>query len=173
MAVLPLFITTIADLQSRLRLTGTAQADSLRMMTETIEQVRVYLYDALGSARVAVILATAHSDAPTTNAELLRSKAELVESMWVRMILMRRMPMLFMDTSAQTQQVWNEDGLTRNMGAAGIEKELARLQNDISNLLDDLQGAVPSTSSIHVSTVGPLVIPPRPGASIGLVGSCC
>lgn len=166
MAIAPLFISDMEALKSKMRLTGAARTDSLAIIDTCVSEVRLGFFDALSAARVAVLVAIVPSDAPTTDDEIMRSKAELCEAEWVRMLLLRRLPNLFLDSSGQTKQVWNEERIERE-STASLEKEIARMQAQIADWIGDLTGETePTFGSIQCDTIGPLEEQPRPGASI-------
>lgn len=170
MAVAPLFNTSMATLKAKLRLTGAAQPDALAVIEDAVSQVRIGFYDFVGPDRINAILATPLNDAPTSTEQIIRSKAAVIETKWARMILLRVMPMLFMDASGDTGRVWNEEELTREAGAAN-EKELARLQEEIDRGLADLRGddgTPEQLGSLSARTFGPATTPLRPGEAFGL-----
>lgn len=165
MAVAPLFISSMAVLKSRLRLTAVNQSDADAIIDEAVREVRVELYQALGSSQIATILATASSENPTTDAQLARTKAEMVEGMWVRMLLLDRLPMLVLDAQNGDLQQWNEDGLTRSFSSRERENIRQHLQSRISELLAELQTGTDQPKARAMS-LGPETTQPRPGESL-------
>jgi len=166
-----LFISDVDTLKGQLRLSGANQSDALAQIDSAIAEVRLGFYDALGAARVAAIVALVGSSEPATADEILRSRAELCEGAWVRMLLLGRMPTLFVDSGAVVQQTWNEEGLGRSSSSTGSEKEISRLKSQIDDWLSDLAGETPDTSSINCSVIGPDILQPRPGSSINPINS--
>lgn len=165
-----LFVPSKAELQARLRLSGTRASDALVLLDEAIQTARVGFYDALGAERVEVLRAIPFTIAPQTAEQALRVKAAYTEVNWVRLLLLRRLPVLFMETAGNARQAWNEEGLARQQDALSLEKELERLWAEIQDALEDLKGTTPDNSNLNVATIGPLETPPRPGASLGLGG---
>lgn len=148
--IAPLFVTDMATLKSRLRLSGAAQPDALAVIDECVERVRVGFYDALGVTRITDIKATAYGANATTAAGILRTKAANTEIKWVKACLLRELPTLFMDSSGATQEAWNEEGLTRTRSSKSIETEIKALTQDILAALSDLSGDDDSTSIVQV-----------------------
>lgn len=167
MAVTPLFNADIPTLKAKLRLSGATAADTDAMLLDTVKLVRVNLYDKLSASRISTLLSYPVSDNPSSDHELLREKAAQAESLWVRMIMFRRIPVLFMDSSGTTQQQWNDEGLTRNMGNK-IAEELERMQLDLDLLIGDLLDDSNNSGSLNRVTVfepDPCTTP-RPGQSL-------
>lgn len=118
----PLFHPDRDTLKTALRLSGASKPASEALIDEAILGFRVWINRRLGAARVSQI---------TTE-----PAAELLEIKWVRLALRDTMPTLFMDDSAQTSQVWNEEGLSRE-GQISSEQR-ARLQEEIDDLAEGL-----------------------------------
>lgn len=167
MAIEPLFLASKDELKSRLRLSGAAQADALAQVDHAIEDVRMHIYDedrGLGAARVTEILTVSYVENATTSAAMVRTMARSLECAWVRLLLLRRMPMIFMDASAVTQEVWNEEPVTR-FGPSGVRQEIERLEQEIQDLLANL-GGDEDDAGIGVVVFEPEETPDRPGWSI-------
>ena len=132
----------MATLKARLRLTGTVSTDAQSIIDLALEEVRVGLFNdngGLGEATVVEILAVAFVENALTNAELRRTRANALEIKWVRMLLLRRMPTLFMDGSGVTLEMWNQEPLTRK-GTSAIEKEISALESEIQDEIAGLLG---------------------------------
>lgn len=162
MAVEPLFVEDMPALKAAMRLTGAVSPDALAMIDIAVQEVRFGFYKALEADRVAELLAITFAENPTSEDGLLRMLANTVEVAWVKMLLMRAMPVLFMDTSSSTQQIWNQEGLTRNMNTMA---EIKALMASVDQGLIDLGGAILPSRGRAV-TIGPDVTPPRPFDSI-------
>jgi len=158
----PLFIASSALLQQKLRLSG-VDGDALAIFEDCLEAVRIGLYDALPNGRVDQIKATAYAEGGTTADQLMRARANRAEVTWMRLLLLRRLPLLFLDASDKTREEWNQEGLTREAGKEA-DKEIARLEAELGDLLTDLLGdAQPDTSTINVYVGEPCRPVPRPG----------
>lgn len=169
MAISPIFVADLPTLKSRLRLSGVgASADAEKMIEGAVLTVRSNLQRALGTARLGVLASYAHSDAPANDNEYLRLLAEETEVKWVRMELMRALPMLFMDGSGNSQQVWNDEAPFRQAGSFSIGKEIDRLQAEILQNLDALRGDMPPGEEATIKTTDliPDSEPPAPGDSV-------
>jgi len=170
-AVAPLFIASMTILKTRLRLEGASAAGALAQIDQAVEDVTLGFYNKLGAARVATIKATTYTEAPTSNAEILRSLANSVEVKWVRYHLIRVLPNLFMDGSGTRQQTWNDEGVfsTTPNPRSELEKELARLLTEIEDGLLLLEGEVgvnDGEGTVSVTDIGPSDTPDLPGASV-------
>lgn len=159
----PLFNDSIGDLLAKLRLTG-IKNDGLVIVKEVILQVRMGFYDQIGESRIAQILLSLPTDNPTSLDSITRLKAGIAEVLWCRMLLLRRLPSLFMDASDKTQEIWDQEGLTRQAGASELDKELDRIQDELNDMLSDLAGdAEADDSSLLVYVSGVPDNQPRPG----------
>lgn len=168
MAIAPLFMLDRDALVAELRLTGSQNGDASAIIDGTIQEVRIGFYDCLGRTRVDQIVAFATADNPATDDELTRVRAEKTEVMWVRMFLLTRLPNFFLDSSGDTPQAFNEEGLTREPRPDLRGRELSRLNAEILKRLDALKGedGCVAENEIEISTLGPDVTPPRPFQSI-------
>jgi len=168
MPVAPLFVADMTTLKARLRLSGAAQSDALAQIDEAVEWVRVALYDeerGLGLTKVNEILAVAYVENATTSADLVRTQANNLEQIYVRLRLLKVLPMLFMDASGSTHDTWNEEPLTRK-GQRALEKEIEALQKEVEEAIADLLGDTDSTGKLSVVVFEPDTVQPRPGDSI-------
>lgn len=163
MAVTPLFIADTATLLAKLRLTGVkASSDCMRIVDDVILQVRLGFLDFLGQDRISAITGITYTDAPTDADGAMRLRANIAESSWVRLHLLRRLPLQFMDAGGKTRETWNDEGLTRD--AANMEAEIKRLELEVQDLLADLTGEQdPDEGTLNVSVIGPDRRPPVPG----------
>lgn len=162
----PLFVANLDTLKSRLRLSGTTGVDPNEQVATAVRQARVGFYDRLGESRVSQIVAITRGDPPTTADQITRERAELCETLWVKMLLIQALPVLFMEAAGVTQQAWNEEGLTRGLGSKELQKMVDNLQVQIDDYLSGLDSGEAETSSLHVSVIGPDTAQPLPGASI-------
>lgn len=164
MSVTPLFVSSVQSLKASLRLSGVTQDDTNKAITDTILEVRTLLYSRLGFFRIDQIQATVEVNAPTSQAQLDRSRASLLETTWCRLLLLRRLPVLFQDASAQSQMTWNEEGTTRRAGASDLEKEVQRLTEEIESLLAIL-GNQEGSGGVQGGVINPSIIPNLLGRS--------
>lgn len=164
----PLFVPSLDQLKAALRLTGTASHDALAIIDRAVRLARIGFYDRLGTSRVSELLNTAYEESPTSEAGILRLKAAEAEVSWVRMILLREMPVLLMPAQPQVQEIWNQEGLTRSADHFSLEREIGRLQTEIENALADLSAGMAKAKDSTVSggAMEPDTTPPRPFDSI-------
>lgn len=168
MPVAPLFVVDMATLRARLRLSGAAQSDALAQIDEAVEWVRVALYNeetGLGLTRVNELLAVAYVENATTSADLVRTQANNLEQVYVRLRLLKVLPMLFMDASGSTHDTWNEEPLTRK-GQRSLEKEIASLEDEVLEAIADLTGDDDSLGILSAVVFEPAETPPGIADSI-------
>lgn len=161
----PLFNTSLAALKAGLRLSGSTQPDTQAILDRALQEVRLGFYESLSEARISQILETPLSSAPTTLAQRDRSKAALIETLWVKFILLLELPTMFLDSSGQADQVWNEEGLIRESQTSKIQKMRDDLWLRITGLLDELRGK-DSDGGLRATTFSPDPPVLRPRGSI-------
>lgn len=169
MPVAPLFVASIEDLKARLRLTGATKSDFSAQLDLALEDVRLGFYDedgGLGTTRVGELLAISYVENATNATSLLRTRANNLEVTWVRLLLMRRLPTLFMDAGGETLDAWNEEPITRS-SRRGLESEIQRLENEVTDGLAYLGGAdEEDLGEVAVTVFEPEITPDLPRASI-------
>lgn len=141
MPVSPLFHTNMASLKSAVRLTGAGSDDALAIIDRIVQEVRYGFYNKLGDTRINEILGFSVEDNPTTSGPLTRLLAIQVETLWVKMRLFEELPTLFMDSSGDTEQIWNQEGLTREASARDVRENVSAMQDRLNQMLDDLEGS--------------------------------
>jgi len=129
----PLFVADEATLKTKLRLSAVPATalDTEAIFDEAILRARLRLYAFLGIARVNVLLATPFTEQPTTDPELMRARANVVEVKIVKCLLMEMLPHTFMDASGDVDHRWNEEAPTRENSQGELEAALLRCENDI------------------------------------------
>lgn len=166
MSVSPLFVTDIDTLKGRLRLSGSVSSDSVAIIEDAVQKVRIGFYRALGASRITTLLALGEDDNPVTDDGILRATASVTEVMWVRRLLLRTMPVLLLGSQSSDQTAWNQDGLVREAGHGSVEAEINRLKKEIDENLQILAGEEDDTGDVLASTIGPDETPPLPFDSI-------
>lgn len=165
MAVNPLFISNVAELKSRLRLSGVDDtADAQALIEDAIREVRLGLIDRLGLSLITTLQAITFTETPDTTDEVKRFRAEFAELLWIRAILNERLPQLFVDSSGVSKQVWNDDGLVRDVGTGSVRRQSRDLIRKVRDHLAYLTGD--DTGEISIIVAVPDITPQRPGASI-------
>lgn len=164
--LVPLFVSTIAEVQQRLRLTGTAEGtDAYAMIEEAVRTVRAGFYRKISVERIAEIAAFTSEMNPITENGVIRQLAEVTEVKWIRYELMRTMPVLFSDSVATVQDAWNAEGMLRGTKPDEREYEMRRLWADIEQAMSPLRGdeEIPketaANTSVYVSETNPPVAP--------------
>ena len=143
MATNPVFLADLETLKSQLRLSGVVEGSDAHSMVEAaLLQVRTGFYARLGATRVAALVALTPSESPTTNDGVLRSIAGLAEALWVRCILLDKLPVVFMDNSGGDQEFLNQEGAFRSITPERLDRERQRCQVQLEEWLALLAGDV-------------------------------
>lgn len=168
MAVEPLFMLDRDALLAELRLTAAVNNDAPAIIDGAIQEVRIGFYDCLSASRVDDIVAFVTADNPSTDDERTRVRAEKTEVLWMRKLLITRLPNFFLDSSGDVPQAFNEEGLTREPRPDILAREINRLNTEILKNLEALKGgeACAIENEVRASTLCPDETPPRPFASI-------
>lgn len=120
-----------------------------------LQDVRLGLYNHLGAARIDEILLTTYNENATTEAERTRLLANRVEAIWLRLKLLRVLPMLWMDDSSQRDAAWNEDAFSRER--RDDKRIVEALESELAEGLSLLAGGdlEEDQSGFRVETIGP------------------
>lgn len=168
MATTPLFSASVDVIRSKLRLSGVpTTGDAESIIDDAVLEVRSGFVRELGAARVTALQAIAFTENPSTSDEVLRATANQTEVKWVKLVLMRSLPMRFLDGNADETQAYFDEALFRHMSAEQIDAERVRLNNEIQTNLCLLQGTTDCAASggVQVLTLEPDT-QPLPGATI-------
>jgi hypothetical protein len=139
----PTFNPDVAAVKASLRLTGVPENTDAHMMLEAaLLQVRVGFYSRLGPTRMAVLVALPSVEAPTTTDQILRRIGDLCEALWVRLILLDKLPVLFMDNSGGDLEFLNQEGAWRSITPERLDRERQRMQVQIEEWLALLAGDI-------------------------------
>src|SRR6056297_3604562 len=114
MAVEPLYNEDLDTLLKRARIATADDDQTLALVHQTVTEVRLGFYSKLGKTRATDIAGYSLVDNPTSDEEILRAGAANTEALWLTWLLAQRLPHLFMDNSASTGDMWNEEQLTRD-----------------------------------------------------------
>lgn len=169
--VSPLFVLDAKSLWASLRLSNvdSIKDDAGVIMRDGVLWARVEFYRRLGKARVDTILTTTEISAPTTQAELDRTSAGLLEALLVRWKLMQDLPIVFKDASAADLHQYHQEALTRDLDRpSDVEAILSRLNTQIEEgfaYLDSDADTNPGlTTRVFQPVAGTLL--PDPGGSV-------
>ncbi len=155
----PLFIADIATMQKELRLSGVPAVgdDANNIIATALLEVRTGFYRRLGVTRVGQLVAfTANYTNPTTNDEILRALAAVVEVKWTYCVLMDRLPVMWMDDSGSAWQKFNEQGTFRKTTLREREAQCERNHQEIEQAMLLLSGeqTLGDETGINVGTYG-------------------
>ena len=170
MAAAPLFLASVVRVKQKLRLTTMpTAAGAADILDEAILSVRVNFIRELGPARVIVLQALAFTENPTTADETLRAVANVTEVNWIKLKLLKSLPMRFADGNSDERQSYFEEGLFRNMNAEEQDALRLCLQSEISEALDLLSGRETignEVAGLRVVDIAPDIAPPLPGDTV-------
>jgi hypothetical protein len=164
MAASPVFNPDLDTIKARLRLSAVDTGDAAAVVDAAMEEVRLGLFAELGSLRVEEIQALSRETPAITDDGLTRLRADNIEQLWMRMILLQRLPSLFMQSAGVSRHAWNEEGITREASGKDIRDEVRGLRGLIRNGLAALLGQ--DTGDLVAYVPVPDETPPRPGDSI-------
>jgi hypothetical protein len=171
MVTSPLFGVALADLKTRLRLTGVeTTSDAEQVIDEAILTVRMGFQRRLNFARIAEIEAFSSTANPDDEQETLHALARVTQVKWVRKELLRTLPTLFMDASGEARDAWNEEAPFRQSGPSERDVEVARLDSEIEANLQILAGEdqIGDEETIQVYDGTPDLETPRIGDTLSL-----
>ena len=169
-SISPLFVADADTLRASLRLSAlnTSPSDAAALVDDAMREVRLAFQRRLGMERVNVLVAIDYdptSAAPASDDEMLRECANLTEILWVRKLLLTRLPTVFRDASGEARLDFNTEALTRETAEADRNAELDRLTATIEDNLDFLAGRTSVQDSWKATTFSP-TCPFRPGQSV-------
>lgn len=141
MPTTPLFVADLDTLKGKLRLSGIeAGTDAENMLDEAVLTVRAGFFREIGQERVGIIQAITFVADPTTNEQALRATANVCEVKWVRAEVLRTMPTVFQDSSAEAANIFQTEALFRDTSDQQIETQRRHLMSEIEDHLDLLRG---------------------------------
>jgi len=168
MATTPTFSSSVLRLKSELRLSKQPDGDGEAQVASALLEVKSGFIRELGSARITVLQALAFSENPVTSDQALRAVANLTEVKWVRVVLMRTLPMLFMDASVNQNQIYHDEATFRASSEGRLETERIALENEIEKNLDLLRGdtSVGNEGRLKISSPQQACPDPLPGGTL-------
>lgn len=170
--VSPLFVESRDKLVSRLRLEGMPlTSNGQDLVDESIQAVKGMLYRRLGKARVDYLQSLPFSPSPKDDPGYLKLLANTTETKWVRLELMRIMPMMFVEGNSPNE-VWQNEAGVREAGVGQVRSEMNRIRSEVEDALEVLSGNIDVTEldRIKINPIGPENDPPLPGDSVRIQG---
>jgi hypothetical protein len=136
-----LFATSDAVIRARLRLSSVPDSseDTLAIIAEGIAEARLRFYRRLGRPAVQALVNIAEVAEPSTDDEVMRTLATHTEVKAVRVFLLRELPNAFMDASGDLNRRWNEEAPFRERPRSDREREIARLEEEIEQAMQELE----------------------------------
>jgi hypothetical protein len=143
MATNPVFNVDLAAVKGQLRLSGVVEgSDAHAMLEAAVLQVRTGFYSRLGNSRMTFLIGLVPVQSPTSDDEILRRIADLCETLWIRMILLDKLPAVFMDNSGGDLEFINQEGTFRSITPERLDRERERMALQIEEWLALLAGDV-------------------------------
>jgi len=141
--VTPLFMEDLAAIQSALRLTDLREgSDAVSILEQGVRMARVRFFQRLGASTVQDILDTDNVEDPTTDDEMKRFVGNLCEVELVRLQLLDRMPVIFMDASGVARETYNNEGAFRSMDRDTLLDIRQRIEAQVENWLALMAGEI-------------------------------
>lgn len=133
----------LAAVQAALRLTDLREgSDAVSILEQGVRTARVRFYQRLGASTVTAILDTTYTDAPENAEEMKRFVGNLCEVELVRLSLMDRLPIIYMDASGAAREVYNNEGAFRSMDPEILAQARQRIEAQIENWLALMAGEI-------------------------------
>lgn len=153
----PLYNETLEKLLEIVRIQPATDDNTLAAIYQAVRDVRLGLFSRLGKLRALEIQGFALTDNPTTDDEVTRSSAASAEALWTYVLLIQRLPVLFMDNAASTGDAFNDEPLTRDASSAhtfinSLKKQLEEALQAIATEDSELNKSVKSTLNEPVTT---------------------
>lgn len=152
MAVEPLYNTDRDTLLKRVRIETADDEQTVALIDQTINEVRLGFYRKLTSARALTIAGYSLVENPVTDEQILRATGANTEALWVTWLLAQRLPYLFMDNSSSVGDAFNDEQLTRD--SSGIQEFLDMLKAQIDEGLGALADpAVDDSGTVKAASI--------------------
>lgn len=130
MAVEPLYNADRDTLLKRVRIETADDEQTVALINQTINEVRLGFYRKLTSARATTIAGYSLVENPTTDEQILRATGANTEALWVTWLLAQRLPYLFMDNRSSVGDAFNDEQLTRDSSGLADFLEALKAQID-------------------------------------------
>ncbi len=148
--VTPLYNESLEKLLEIVRIEPATDTNTIASIHQAVRDVRLGLFSRLGKTRALEIKSFILSDDPITDEEVTRATAASAEAMWLYILLIQRLPVLFMDNSASTGDLFNDEPLTRDASGAhtfinSLKKQLEETLQGIATDDSELNKSVKST----------------------------
>lgn len=143
MSPTPLFVTDRATLLADLRLGNIPTSNSATAVIDSaMRKARVGLHLKLGPVLVAALSAVAYVEDPTTDADIRRSTASLLEIALVRLELVGDLGVAFADGSGDLDESWDASApFFKARKDKPIDKLKTEIRNEIETYVDYLKSS--------------------------------
>jgi hypothetical protein len=154
MAVEPLYNEDLDTLLKRARMSTTDDEQTLALLYQTINEVRLKFYSTLGTDWAITIAGYSLVDNPTTDEQILRSTGANTEALWLTWLLAQRLPFTSLDNRASVQDLFNSEQLTRD--ATGLKDFLSALKSQIDKGVASMQSpSAEDSGAVKASSIAP------------------
>lgn len=133
MAVEPLYNSTLSVLLKKARINTADDLQTLEAVYQAVRDVRIGFFQQLGRSRALEIRDIPETENPEDDDGILRLTASSAEAVWLTVLLITRLPVLFMDNRASTGDAFNDEPLTRD--AAGLKELLEEQKGFLTDML--------------------------------------
>lgn len=167
MAAQPLYYSTLEALLKVVRISPADDDNTVAAVDQAVRDVRLGLFSRLGRGRAKEIALLPLVENPDTTDEILRAQAASAEALWLTLLLIQRLPTLFLDNSSSVNDAFNDEPITRDAmhlasSKKAIQGQLDDLLNDMADDTSSLSGSV--RSSLNGSATPYLISENFPGA---------
>lgn len=150
MAAQPLYYSTLEALLTVVRISPADDANTIAAVDQAVRDVRLGLFSRLGRDRAKAIATLPLVVNPDTSDEILRAQAASAEALWLTLLLIQRLPTLFLDNSSSVNDAFNDEPITRDsihlaQSKKAIQGQLDDLLNDMADDTSNLSGSVRSS----------------------------
>lgn len=136
MAVEPLYNEDLETLLTIVRISPADDDNTIAAVHQAVSDVRLGIYSKITRARAQEIATYPLTDNPTTDEEVLRKQGASAEALWLMILLVQRLPVLFMDNSA-VNDIFNSEPLTRDSNSK-MQDLIKEWQKQLDNIMADL-----------------------------------
>ena len=149
--VIPLYNDKDVLLQT-IRMDKADDIETTAAIDQAISDVRLEIFKSIGSDRALLIEGYTSNANPTTEEEILRRTAEVLENYMVQYALIPILPLSFLAGKSETSYRFNDEALTRESSAISEFKDV--LLAKIQKLKGELQSPETLTGSTKAALIG-------------------
>ena len=133
----PLYCENLETLLLIARIAPADDENTVAAVHQAVRDIRLGFGSRLGKDRAKLISTYPLVDPPVTTNDILRATGASAESLWLTILLMQRLPVLFMDNNA-VNDTFNDEPITRDARTGEVVAQLKdQLEDLLQNMADD------------------------------------